>query len=144
MTITPARPRSTLCTIAPRFWVPASTCTKTACGRPVMFQYACAAASETLSKVEGSTVGAGSPASASEYTASCTGAVSVPGLRNRYSTPCAASSDTRCSAVVFSFTWPPGECGPRRSLTSVNPHDPSRTPSTPTRPVPDPKSGLLA
>src|SRR5579875_2234129 len=29
------------------------------------------------------------------------GAESVPGLRNRYSTPCAASRYTRCSAVVF-------------------------------------------
>ena len=38
ITTTPARSRSTLCTIAPRFSVPESTCTKIACGRPVIFQ----------------------------------------------------------------------------------------------------------
>src|SRR3954452_961491 len=114
MTMTPAWSRKALCTIAPRFCVPTSTCTNTHCGRPVTCQYPCAAASPTDSKVHGMIRGIGTPASVSTAAASCSGAESVPGWRNRCSTPCSLSSHKRCSPVVFGLnssvkdSHPPG------------------------------------
>jgi hypothetical protein len=38
-----------LFTMPPTFWVPESTCTRTACGSPLTMAYACAADSATVS-----------------------------------------------------------------------------------------------
>ena len=101
-TSTGARPRRALLIAPPMFWVPASTCTMTACGERLTSAAACAALSATISC--GQTMSRGRslslPSAFAWASASIRPGWSLPRFAKMYCTPASASASRNAVLVV--------------------------------------------
>ena len=99
---TGTRPLDALCTAPPRFWVPQSTCTMTACGSPLTCAYPWAALSATLSCGQRTSSGnaASDPADAARAYASRMPVWSLPRFANAYLAPASRIASSRAVLAV--------------------------------------------
>ena len=99
-TSTGARPLAALWTAPASAWVPHSTWTRTACGRPDTWAKPCAALMPTISFGQVTMAGTGRPPARAAAIASTSAGWSLPKLAKTWLTPASSSASSSAVPVV--------------------------------------------